>query len=453
MATPNLKDLDTLDPVESEDSDEDQSKEKEIQHASITHKPESGLTTQAIELSLLLRSAFRSVSLFMIHPRRYFAIYANIMCILLCLLVHVIPKAMRCQDRWLAISVVFFVTAIMLFVVRPHRAILSSLWSGVCYVLLGILTILETIGVLAPSVDVQTMKVVIIVALIILVVARTVYTIYIWYLERKELQTVERPEEPVEIEEATEVEEVEEQDAVEAAVVAEEVVVVDDDLVEVDLDADRMIEEFVAPVAPGAFAAMEIDEHSLLEVTSVQDTGEYSDKEAEKISVHSSLDRPQTIDFEPSIPKESETNSSAIPVEQEDDDEPDVLFDAVESHHPSERASIASEEFEVGAGADHFDDDYEDLDAEDESNDEDFATAAAAAWDDAIDHFGDDIDAAAQVVVPNIATLVQPKEGPLGADLSDESSIDLASAHSESSAESELRNVDEGDGCDETEFY
>eukprot|EP00744_Colponema_vietnamica_P002585 GILI01004027.1.p1 GENE.GILI01004027.1~~GILI01004027.1.p1 ORF type:complete len:705 (-),score=179.80 GILI01004027.1:10-2091(-) len=375
----------------------------------------NAVSVEQVTQNILLRGAFCTVSLFMTQPRRFFSIYGNIMCILLCLLVHVVPQELRCANRWLAISVVFFITAIMLFVVRPHRAIMASVWAGICYVFLGILTILETIGVLSPSINVQTMKVVVIVIIIILVLTRTAFSLYIWYVERQELQRLEAVTSERE----------------EAAAIGD------------DAQSQRLSprDKYIDNAPPVAAFDNESTESIVLESVeeSVADAmlslkGSLTDG--------SSGNRPTTVTvgFDGSDPK-SQTGSideSAVAADDSDDDA-EVVFDAVESHHPSERASVATEDFDLNGGAANDDDE----------SDEDFAAAAAAAWDDAIDHFGDDIDAAAQVLVPEI--VAPRRDGLVGGEFSDSSRTQLS--YSSAGTEDEgLRNVDEDDNG-EAEYY
>ena len=518
VTSPLGKDVDPmLDPVESENknsvnsscSDKANGEEGDLIDES---EADGGQQKEdkplAITQNILLRSAYRSVSLYMAYPRRYFAIYANIMCILLCLLIHVVPKEMRCQDRWLAISVVFFATALILFTVRPHRAILSSIWSAVSFVFLGVLAFVETIAVLSPSTDAQAFKVALIIIIVILAIGRAIYSLFIWYLERRELKRIECPsadavthtkDEKNAVRTTTEVKpattDAEKESDATTRYVADDAVEAfakEEDVPErihlhLDLDdADRMIEEFVAPLAPDVAAAIEMiggddDQDSLLRadplhhLAAVMSEKDVSDERVSFGSVRSDScrrgERP-TVSFEPSIAaEESATQSTIPPLGQQDGSSSGgggrVLFDAAESHcTPSGRLpSIDSAALDAQAapmdveimGA--YDDDFDGLDDEEEYDDDNnngFAVAAATAWDEAMNHFGDDIDAdAAAVVVPNIAELSAQTQvgGIVGLDISDESAKEAPSAQSSSSDYSDFRNVDEGNGCEETEFY
>eukprot|EP00388_Colpodella_angusta_P000099 GDKJ01000363.1.p1 GENE.GDKJ01000363.1~~GDKJ01000363.1.p1 ORF type:complete len:608 (+),score=88.76 GDKJ01000363.1:71-1825(+) len=367
----------------------------------------NALTADMITENILLRGAFCTISLYMANPRRYFAIYANVMCILVCLLVHVVPQELRCSNRWLALSIVFFVTAFMLFAFRPHRAIAASFWSGICYILLGVLTILETLGVLSPSTDIQTLKVVIIIILIVLVVVRAIYSLYMWYVEDQELKRLEVPSQAAR-----------------------------EDIV----DEKMPVQEDAPPTGTDSLNGLVLQSIDTLSSAAPPSTHAPSEKLSNPITENSSgSGKPTTVGFfdATNTANHASRTNSQTSVAAEEDDSAEVVYDAVESHRPSERASVATEDF----------------DKADEEDDEDFAAAAAVAWDDAIGHFGDDIDqAAAEVIVPEVVS--PDSDGVFGRDFSD--SGDQPSSHvSYSSAEAEdegPRNVDEGnDG--EAEYY
>eukprot|EP00744_Colponema_vietnamica_P000692 GILI01001216.1.p1 GENE.GILI01001216.1~~GILI01001216.1.p1 ORF type:complete len:296 (-),score=104.25 GILI01001216.1:522-1409(-) len=295
----------------------------------------------------------------------------------------------------------------MLFAFRPHRAIAASFWSGICYILLGVLTILETLGVLSPSTDIQTLKVVIIIILIVLVVVRAIYSLYMWYVEDQELKRLEVPSQAAR-----------------------------EDIV----DEKMPVQEDAPPTGTDSLDGLVLQSVDTLSSAAPPSTHAPSEKLSNPITENSSgSGKPTTVGFfdATNTANHASRTNSQTSVAAEEDDSAEVVYDAVESHRPSERASVATEDF----------------DKADEEDDEDFAAAAAVAWDDAIGHFGDDIDqAAAEVIVPEVVS--PDSDGVFGRDFSD--SGDQPSSHvSYSSAEAEdegPRNVDEGnDG--EAEYY
>ena len=94
------------------------------------------------------------------YSRKYLSAYPMVVVGLACILSHLLPSSISCFYRFLFVALVFFVSAIALIVIRPHRIPATTGFASATFLVLGVLSIILALAFRSPSVGLELAKLV-----------------------------------------------------------------------------------------------------------------------------------------------------------------------------------------------------------------------------------------------------------------------------------------------------
>ena len=102
----------------------------------------------------------RHIGGFLPNFRKYLSAYPMIVVGLACILSHLLPSSISCFYRFLFVALVFFVSAIALIVIRPHRIPATTGFASATFLVLGVLSIILALAFRSPSIGLELAKLV-----------------------------------------------------------------------------------------------------------------------------------------------------------------------------------------------------------------------------------------------------------------------------------------------------
>ena len=129
------------------------------------------------------RAYGRHIGSFLPGFRMYLSAYPMVVAGIVAIFTHLLPDAVSCYIRFVMAAVIFFLAALLLIAIRPHRIHLATGLAAALFLLLGILAIVMAMAYQSPSAILETTKLIVCGIIVLLIVCRVLFDGITTFLE------------------------------------------------------------------------------------------------------------------------------------------------------------------------------------------------------------------------------------------------------------------------------